>query len=182
MTPKEVARDSQYQRNLEFDNLWDVVHLDEKMLNADKDHQKVYLVPGEAPPWRAWKSKRFIPKVMFLAAVARPRFDTDRGVVFNGKIGMWTFSRLLPAARNSRNRPAGTILTRLVNVDTAVYCKYVLNKVVAAIKVSFPSVNKVTFQAVMSLILEHSGGNGYVLPPLKEAALRRSGLLMSNDS
>ncbi|RHZ34646.1 hypothetical protein DYB37_011627, partial [Aphanomyces astaci] len=122
----------------QFDNLWDVVHLDEKWFNADKDRRKVYLVPGDKPPRRAWKSKRFVPKVMFLAAVARPRYDEVGGVFFNGKIGMWPFVRFVPAIRNSRNRPAGTMVTSLVNVDGVVYRDYVLNKVIPAIKASFP--------------------------------------------
>ncbi|ETV85062.1 hypothetical protein H257_02939 [Aphanomyces astaci] len=113
-----------------------------KWFNADKDRRKVYLVPGEAPPRRSWKSKRFIPKVMFLGAVARPRINGDRSVVFNGKIGMWPFVRLVPALRNSRNRPAGTMVTKLVNVDAAVYRDFVINKVVPAIKASFPSATK----------------------------------------
>ncbi|KAF0701894.1 hypothetical protein AaE_016257 [Aphanomyces astaci] len=255
----------------EFDNLWDVVQMYCRLwFNADKDRRKVYLVPGEAPPRRSWKSKRFIPKVMFLGAVARPRIDGDRSVVFNGKIGMWPFVRLVPALRNSRNRPAGTMVTKLVNVDAAVYRDFVINKVVPAIKASFPSTTKcvllqhdnatphgsitdavlesvstdgwtfkmrkqppnspdlnvldlgffasiqslqykkmsrtvddvvrntmeafdeltydklesvfLTFQAVMRLVLEHSGDNRFALPHLKKAALRRAGLLMSNVS
>ncbi|RHZ12517.1 hypothetical protein DYB26_009773, partial [Aphanomyces astaci] len=65
-----------------------------------------------------------------------------RGVFINGKIEMWPFVRLVPAARNPRNRPAGTMVTKLVNVDAAVYRDYVMNKVVPAIKPTFPSANK----------------------------------------
>ncbi|ETW00811.1 hypothetical protein H310_07344 [Aphanomyces invadans] len=36
--------------------------------NADKDHRKVYLTKGETVSRRVCKSKRFIAKVMFLAA------------------------------------------------------------------------------------------------------------------
>ncbi|ETV73064.1 hypothetical protein H257_12100 [Aphanomyces astaci] len=232
--------------------------------------RKVYLVPGEASPRRSWKSKRFIPKVMLLGTVARPRIDGDRSVVINGKIGMWPFVRLVPALRNSRNRPAGTMVTKLVNVDAAVYRDFVINKVVPAIKASFPSATKRVFlqhdkstphgsitdavlesvstdgwtfnmrkqppnspdlnvlglgffasiqslqykkmsrtvddvvrntmeafdeltydnwraclspfQAVMRLVLKHSGDNHFALPHLTKAALRRAGLLMSNVS
>ncbi|RHZ11799.1 hypothetical protein DYB26_011508 [Aphanomyces astaci] len=237
---------------------------------AERDRRKVYLVPGEKPPRRAWKSKRLVPKVMFLAAIARPRYDEVHGVFFNGKVGMWPFVRLVPAIQNSRNRPAGTMVTTLVNVDGVVYRDYVLNKVIPAIKASFPSAYKrvvlqhdnatphgaitdselaavstdgwtfvmrrqppnspdlnvldlgffasiqslqykkmsrsvddvvrhtmeafdelnhekldnvfLTFLAVMRLILEHSGCNGYALPHLKKESLRRAGLLMSNVS
>ncbi|ETV90504.1 hypothetical protein H310_14694, partial [Aphanomyces invadans] len=75
-------------RHFEFDDMWDIVHLDEKSINADKDRRKVYLVKG---PTIAVISKRFIPKAMFLAAV----------------IGMWPFVEYRPAVRNSRNRPDG---------------------------------------------------------------------------
>ncbi|RHY52617.1 hypothetical protein DYB34_011176 [Aphanomyces astaci] len=92
-----------------FDAMWDVVHLDEKWFNAEKDRLKVYVVKRQSIKRRVAKSKRFIPKVMFLAAVARPRHDDERGVMFDGKIGMWPVVKHLPAACNSRNRPAGTI-------------------------------------------------------------------------
>ncbi|KAF0709448.1 hypothetical protein AaE_012882 [Aphanomyces astaci] len=122
--------------------MWDIVHLDEKCFNADKDRRKVYVVKGQSVRNRACKSKRFIPKVMFLAAVPRPRFDHERGVMFDGKIGMWPCVKYLPAARNSRNRAAGTLVTTLVNVDGELYRDYVMTRVIPAIKACFPSMNK----------------------------------------
>ncbi|KAF0689786.1 Aste57867_18805 [Aphanomyces stellatus] len=120
----------------EFLDMYDVVHLDEKWFNADKDRRKVYLVADETPDRRACKSKRYIPKVMLLAAVARPRGN------FDGKIGMWPFGIRSPAVRTSRNRPAGTMQTTLVSVSTLVYRDSVLNKVIPAIMEKFPSGNK----------------------------------------
>ncbi|RQM30481.1 hypothetical protein B5M09_012878 [Aphanomyces astaci] len=116
------------------------------LTDANKEERVAFcLVPGETQPRRSWKSKRFILKVMFLGAVARPRIDGDRSVVFNGKIGMWRFVRL--ASHNSGNRSAGTMATKLVNVDTVVYRDFVINKVVPAIKASFPSAtNRVLLQ------------------------------------
>ncbi|ETV86579.1 hypothetical protein H257_01732 [Aphanomyces astaci] len=109
-----------------FDGMWDVVHLDEKWFNADKNVRKVYLTEGEEPEQQAWSSKRFIPKVTFLAAVARPRHDLERGINFDGKIGIWPFVQYQPAQRSSRNRPAGTLVATLVNVDAPMYRDYVL--------------------------------------------------------
>lgn len=57
----------------------------------------VYLAKGEKPPERSAKSARFLPKVMFLSAVARPRFDDDGECTFDGKIGIWPFVELVPA-------------------------------------------------------------------------------------
>lgn len=59
--------------SLMFEPMFDVVHVDEKWFNADKDKRSYLLLDGEAPPQRLRQSKRFIPKTMFLAAVARPR-------------------------------------------------------------------------------------------------------------
>ncbi|ETV78648.1 hypothetical protein H257_08139 [Aphanomyces astaci] len=112
-----------------------------KWFNADKDRRKVYLVKGQTIGRRVAKSKKFIPKFMFLAAVARPRYGPEEGVSFDGKIGMWPIVKYVPAVRNSRNRPAGTLVTTLVNVDAVVYRDYVITRVIPAIKACFPSAN-----------------------------------------
>ena len=62
-----------------------------------KPTKRYYLVPGEDEPARTCKSKTFITKVMFLAAVARPRFDGLGNEVFSGKIGIFPLSTLEPA-------------------------------------------------------------------------------------
>ncbi|CAM9457039.1 unnamed protein product [Discosporangium mesarthrocarpum] len=54
-----------------------------------KDGKKIYLQPDEEVPKPPKASnKRFILKMMFLAAVARPR-KLFNGVWFDGKIGIW---------------------------------------------------------------------------------------------
>ncbi|ETV94149.1 hypothetical protein H310_12149 [Aphanomyces invadans] len=119
--------------------MWDVVLLDEKWFNADKDCRKEYLLEGEEVPRRACKSKGFITKVMFLCAVARPQMD----IGVDEKIGLWPFVSQSRARRSSRNRPAGSmVITTLINVDATTYRDYVLNKVVPAIKASLPCVSK----------------------------------------
>ncbi|RHY84433.1 hypothetical protein DYB35_007058 [Aphanomyces astaci] len=71
--------------------------------NADKNIRKVYLTAGEEPEQRAWSSKRFVPKVMFLAAVAPPRYDEARGMYFDGNLGIWPFLEFAPAALLENN-------------------------------------------------------------------------------
>ncbi|ETV93466.1 hypothetical protein H310_12517 [Aphanomyces invadans] len=46
------------------------------------------------------------------------------------------------ALRNSRNRPAGTMVTNSVDVDAFAYRDFVINKVIPFIKASFPSTSK----------------------------------------
>ncbi|CAM9969136.1 unnamed protein product, partial [Discosporangium mesarthrocarpum] len=61
------------------------------------------------PPNRQAQNKRFITKVMFLAAVARPRMISD-GVWFDGKIGIWPIADTVAAMGSSKN--AWTQVTR----------------------------------------------------------------------
>ncbi|KAF0701715.1 Aste57867_7881 [Aphanomyces stellatus] len=79
---------------------------------------------------------------MFLGAVTRPRFTNDGACVFDEKIGLWPIVKRVPAIRNSRNRVAGTIETKSINIDADVYLDFVLHKVVPAINSKFPSTNK----------------------------------------
>ncbi|CAN0097552.1 unnamed protein product [Discosporangium mesarthrocarpum] len=70
------------------DDMYDWVHVDEKWFYVMKDGRGIYLHPEEdAPKPPGAQNTRFITKVMFLAAVARPRMISD-GVWFDGKIGI----------------------------------------------------------------------------------------------
>ncbi|KAF0682515.1 Aste57867_25371 [Aphanomyces stellatus] len=89
--------------------------------------RKFYGYDDEVLALRAAKSKRFLTKVMFLAAVARPRYDVNRKRIFDGKIGIWPFVEKSPAKRKSKNRAKGTLVTKSVSVDSAVYTDMVLN-------------------------------------------------------
>ncbi|KAG6956721.1 hypothetical protein JG687_00010439 [Phytophthora cactorum] len=116
---KHVSRDP---TGLIFSSMHNVVYLDEKWFNEDKDNRTVYGLPGEALPLRRRKSKRFIGKTMFLAAVARSRHDSNGQVGFDVKIGIWDFTRQKVALRNSVNRSEGTLETKnLDTVDRSVY-------------------------------------------------------------
>ena len=68
-----------------FSKMHDVIHVDEKWFYLTKKSEKYYLLPNENDPLRVCKNKNFIEKVMFLAAIARLRFDTNGVEVFFGK-------------------------------------------------------------------------------------------------
>lgn len=72
--------------------------------------------------------RRYIPKVMFYTAVARPRFDKDGNCTSDGNIGMWPVVEWVAAKCDSRNRPAGTLEVNCKSVDKAVSKDIVLNK------------------------------------------------------
>ncbi|ETV79138.1 hypothetical protein H257_07868 [Aphanomyces astaci] len=111
-------------------------------MRTSLNRRKVYLVKVQKIERHVANSKNFIPKVMFLVEVARPRYGPEEGVRFDGKNGMWPIVKYVPAVRNCRNRPAGTLVTTLVHVDAVVYRDYVITRVIPAIKACFPSANK----------------------------------------
>ncbi|ETV82665.1 hypothetical protein H257_05235 [Aphanomyces astaci] len=94
-----------------------------------KVKRRFYLYDEEMAE-RAAKSKKFITKVMFLAAVACPRYD--------GKIGIWPFVEEVAAVRSSKNRPKGTLELTTQSVNADVYQDMVMNEVVPAIQVKMP--------------------------------------------
>jgi hypothetical protein len=58
-----------------FDPMRDIVHIDEKWFQEDVDKRTCLVVPGEELTERHRKSKHYIPKTMFLAPVACPRYE-----------------------------------------------------------------------------------------------------------
>ncbi|KAF0706969.1 hypothetical protein AaE_013852 [Aphanomyces astaci] len=75
---------------------------------------------------------------MFLAAVARPRFDHTKKAYFDGKVGVLPFAIVQPAKRNSKNRAKGTPVVVPHFPNGEVYKKVIIDKVVPAILERFP--------------------------------------------
>jgi hypothetical protein len=122
-----------------FDGFYDVIMVDEKWFSIAEVNQRMLLLPDEEPPHRTCKSKRFISKVMFLSAIARPRFHPETGeCIFDGKIGVWPFIERVAARRNSANRPRGTIEIKAIDVDRDAYREMLINNVLPAILYKFP--------------------------------------------
>ncbi|XP_065877171.1 uncharacterized protein [Euphorbia lathyris] len=122
-----------------FKGMYNMVHIDEKWFLISKRSGKYYLLPDEEEPIRSCKSKNFIGKVMFLAAVARPRFDENGNVIFSGKIGLFPLVTQEPAKRTSANRVAGTMETKpITSVNRQVIRRYLIDKVLPAIREKWP--------------------------------------------
>ncbi|KAE8975011.1 hypothetical protein PR003_g26995 [Phytophthora rubi] len=121
-----------------FDDMEDVVHVDEKLFYLSKVKRRCVLLPDEPKPVIRLKSKRHIPKVMVLAVVARPRHDPVTGGVFDGKLGTWAFLKHKPAKRSSCNRPAGTMVPYPVTVNKTSYREMLTELVLPSIRAKFP--------------------------------------------
>ena len=119
---------------------YDTVHGDEKWFFLMRDGVPCRVFPtweeneqGEIEPTitlptatRVYHKSR-CPKVMFLAAIARPRPDHR----FDGKVGIWSFTKLRKAKRS--NRSTGTVagetdIVETVTVDAAEYRRVMLTK------------------------------------------------------
>lgn len=125
-------------RPLRFHDFYDFVHIDEKWFYVDTDRKTFYLTKNEKAPYRATQSKRFITKVMFMMAVARPRWDSRHNKWFDGRVGVWPYTETRPAQRNSPNRPKGTLITTTVPVNRERSRKMLVECVIPAIKSEWP--------------------------------------------
>ncbi|XP_028193314.1 uncharacterized protein LOC114378929 [Glycine soja] len=122
-----------------FQSMYNIIHIDEKWFYMTKKSERYYLLPDEDKPHRSCKSKNFVPKVMFLTAVARPRFDSEKNVTFSGKIGIFPFVTQEPAKRTSVNRVAGTMETKAItSINRDLIRSVFIEKVLPATKEVWP--------------------------------------------
>ncbi|XP_074305271.1 uncharacterized protein LOC141640361 [Silene latifolia] len=68
--------------SLKFKDMSNIIHIDEKWFYIIEDQAKFFLLMEEDTPYRACKSKSFITKVMFMAAVSRPIYDGNCNLFF----------------------------------------------------------------------------------------------------
>ncbi|KAI5439433.1 hypothetical protein KIW84_024998 [Lathyrus oleraceus] len=123
----------------EFKSMHNIVHIDEKWFYMTKKSANYYLLENENEPYRTCKNKNFIGKVMFLVAVARPRFDDGDKEIFSGKIGVFPLVQKVAAKRSSINRASGTLETKpITSITKEVSRNFLINKVLPAIKEKWP--------------------------------------------
>lgn len=122
-----------------FAAMHDIVHIDEKWFYMTKKTETYYLHPVEDPPYRSCQSKNYIGKVMFLAAMARPRFDGEGNEIFSGKIGIFPFAKMQPAKRGSKNRAAGTMeLKPMTSIKREDIKEFLIGKILPRIRERWP--------------------------------------------
>ncbi|XP_021837498.2 uncharacterized protein [Spinacia oleracea] len=127
------------QTKRQYQPMFDFVHIDEKWYYLSKKTQRVYLGKHERAKYRSGKSSKFIPKVMFTAAVARPRFNAQNECIFDGKLGIFPFTYQEAAKRNSKNREKGTMVTKVVeSVRKEETRDMLINQIVPAIMQKWP--------------------------------------------
>ncbi|ETI36170.1 hypothetical protein F441_17525 [Phytophthora nicotianae CJ01A1] len=76
---------------------------------------------------------------MFLAAVARPRWDPHRKKEWDGKVGLWPLTEKYKALRRSKYRTRGEECIRNIDsINQEDYKSYLLDHVIPAIKLKRP--------------------------------------------
>ena len=120
------------ERVYKFSNLDDVVHVDEKCFFLMHDGTVCRVFPNAdgtyslpANPTIYHKSR--MPKVMFLAAVTKPRPEYN----FDGKLGIWEFAfeRLAKGSNKNTGTVKGvTVILEDVKVDGEAYRKKITGK------------------------------------------------------
>ncbi|KAK9690064.1 hypothetical protein RND81_09G102100 [Saponaria officinalis] len=126
--------------NLTFECMYNYVHIDEKWYYTTRTSQRYNLLPEEENPHRTCKSKRFITKIMFMAAVARPTYRFDGACVFDRKIGIFSFTNQMSAQRASKSRHRGVLQTKAIDkITKQVTRECLITKVIPAIKEKWPA-------------------------------------------
>jgi hypothetical protein len=144
-----------------YKNLFDRVDVDEKWFYLTQDNENYIICDSDydesdseteseeededgeqqqqrSKPVRRIRHKKYITKVQFLCAQARPRWDPHRNAYWDGKVGIWPIGDFQPAPRRSVNREAGTLVWKDSPVTRDYYRKLLLEKVVPAIQEKWP--------------------------------------------
>ena len=117
-----------------FENIEDLIHIDKKWFYLMKDGQHFIIAADKDEPYRHAQHKWFLTKIMFLCAVARPRYDTNKNAWFDGKIGIWPIGKWELAKWSSKKHAKGTTVWKNQCIMWDVYCEYLIQKLLPAIK------------------------------------------------
>ena len=127
-----------------FLDMMDCVHVDEKWFFLSRQRERYLLLPEKKNPKRCVKSKSHITKLMFLCAVARPRFNTSANSWWDGKLSIWPIGGWEPAQRASKNRPRGTLVWKNKLVTKGVYRELLISKLLPAIVEKWPRTDRLS--------------------------------------
>ena len=102
---------------MKFQDMRDRVYLDKKWL---REKERYHFLPEEKELTHCVQHKSHRMKVMFVCAVARPRFNPCANFWWDGKLGIWPIGKKL-AKQKSVNRPKETLVWKNKTVTKEVY-------------------------------------------------------------
>ena len=124
-----------------FKNMEDLIHIDEKWFYLTKDGQCFIIAADKEEPYRHVQHKSFLMKIMFLCAVARPRYNMDKNTWFDGKIGIWPIGKWELVKQSSKKRAKGMPVWKNQCTTQDVYREYLIQKFLPAVKERWPTCN-----------------------------------------
>ena len=124
-----------------FETMEDLIHIDEKWFYLTKDGQCFIIAADKEEPYRHVQHKSFLTKIMFLCAVARPRYDMRRNAWFDRKIGIEPIGKWEPAKRSSKKCAKGMPVWKNQCITQDVYREYLIEKFLPAGKEKWPTCN-----------------------------------------
>jgi antitoxin component of RelBE/YafQ-DinJ toxin-antitoxin module len=156
-----------------FKMMGNIMHMDEKWFDMTKRNRTYYLTPEEPDPVRTIRNHNNIGKVMFLTLVARPRFDAQGNMTFDGKVGIWAFVIEDVAKYNSKYQTKGDLMLKNLNVTRDVMREYLCEKVIPAIVEVWPDDGDVG-----TIWIQQDNARTHVPPddPIFQATVKASGL------
>jgi hypothetical protein len=135
----EILDDVRY-----YKDQYNTIHIDEKWFYMDKVCRKIYLASNEEPPERSVRNTNYMEKVMFLAAVARPRqltYRPRRGLApvdwhFDGKIALYP---LVEYGMVTRGRTAGRQRVTNLSINAETFENFLVDKLLMDIAHNCPT-------------------------------------------
>ena len=106
-----------------FENMEDLIHIDEKWFYLMKDGQRFIIAADEEEPYRHVQHKSFLTKIMFLCAVARPRYNMRKT---HGSTGRLEFGRSGNGSRQRGHRRSAQ-RERLCGRTNALHGMFIMN-------------------------------------------------------
>jgi hypothetical protein len=141
---------------LKYKTFYNDVHVDEKWFYLVQDGGRYYLSADEAPPSTiSVQHKSHITKVMFLCALARPRYNTTTRQWFDGLvIGIYPVGEFDMYKHASHNHARGEIKWTNFALDREEYQRMMVNLVLPDIKRKMPINN--------NIIVQQDGANAHL--------------------
>ena len=103
-----------------------------------REKERYLLHRDKKNPKHCVKHKSHITKVMFLCAVARPRFNPCSNSWWDSKLGIWPIGDWEPAKQKSKNRPKGMLVWENKIVTKEVYHDLLISKLILSILEKWP--------------------------------------------
>ncbi|KAI9128224.1 hypothetical protein K1719_001217 [Acacia pycnantha] len=168
-----------------FKSMLNIIHIEEKWFYMTKKKENYYLGASVEDPHRTCKNNNFITKVMFLVALARPRFDNEELL----RAACETGFDIHVVSQPPNSPDLNELDLGYFNAIQALQHKEapkIIDDLISVVKKSYDNLssfetNKIflTLQATMVEVMKVGGSNKYKLPHWYKNVLQREGGLPS---